>query len=146
LYGLGKVKGSKSTGLVARNEEAVMSGKTPAALVRFEDLEFIPRFEHGEMAQLAEICGAGHGTPLGAGIVRMSGAKFDWTVTYDEVLVVLSGELKVTTKDGGMTAGPRDSVWLPAGTEITYEVQECMVVYAIHPASGNPTDLSAGEE
>lgn len=123
-----------------------MAGKAAARLRRFEDLEFVPRFEHGETAQLAEICGAGDGTPLGAGLVRLHGACFDWTVTYDEVLIVLSGKLTVTTKDGVMTAGPQDSIWLPAGTALTYEAEHCMVAYAIHPSSGNPTDLSGVEE
>ena len=111
-------------------------------LRRFEELEFVPRFEHGDMAQLAEICGAGDGTPLGVGMARMSGARMDWTVTYDEVLIVLSGQLTVRTGDGVMVAGPHDSVWLPAGTSLTYEAEDCVVAYAIHPAGGNPTDLN----
>ncbi len=123
-----------------------MGGKATARLKRFEDLAFIPRFEHGETAQLAEICGAGDGTPLGVGLVRLNGANFEWTVTYDEVLIVLSGQLTVTAKDAVMTAGPHDSIWLPAGTALTYDAEHCMVAYAIHPSSGNPTDLSEGEE
>ena len=60
--------------------------------------------------------------------------------------IVLSGKLTVKTKEGVMTAGPQDSIWLPAGTALTYEAEHCMVVYAIHPSSGNPTDLSGAEE
>ncbi|MGI9412121.1 MAG: hypothetical protein ACR2PM_00520, partial [Hyphomicrobiales bacterium] len=66
----------------------------------------------------------------------------DWTVTYDEVLIVLSGQLTVRTEDGVMVVGPHDSVWLPAGTSLTYEAEDCIVAYAIHPASGSPTVLS----
>ena len=119
--------------------------KSPPRVRRFEELEFVPRFEHGDMAQLAEICGGSDGTPLGVGMGRMSGAKMDWTVTYDEVLIVLSGQLTVRTGDTEMVAGPHDSIWLPAGTSLTYEAEDCVVAYAIHPASGNPTDLT-GEE
>ena len=116
--------------------------KASPRLHRFEELEFVPRFEHGDMAQLAEICGASDGTPLGVGMARMSGARMAWTVAYDEVLIVLSGQLTVHTGDEVMVAGPHDSVWLPAGTTLTYEAEECVVAYAIHPAGGNPTELN----
>ena len=32
---------------------------TPPELLCIEDLEFVPRFEHGEMAQLSGMSGAG---------------------------------------------------------------------------------------
>jgi len=118
----------------------------PPRLTRFEDLAFVPRFEHGDMAQLAAICGADDGTPLGVGIARMGNACMDWTVTYDEVLIVLSGQLTVRTTDTVMIAGPHDSIWLPAGTSVTYEAEDCVAAYAIHPASGNPTPASGQEE
>ena len=108
--------------------------KAGARLTRFEELRFVPRFEHGDMAQVAEITGAKDGTELGAGVVRMHGARMDWTVTYDEVLIVLSGSLTVHTDDGTFSAGPHDSIWLPAGTRLTYEAEDCVVAYAIHPA------------
>ena len=69
----------------------------------------------------------------------MGNACMDWTVTYDEVLIVLSGQLTVRTTDKVMIAGPHDSIWLPAGTSVTYEAEDCVAAYAIHPASGNPT-------
>lgn len=119
-----------------------MERKAPPRLTRFADLNFAPRFEHGDMAQLAGICGANDGTPLGVGIARMGNARFDWTVTYDEVLIVLSGQLTVRTKDAVMVAGPHDSIWLPAGSAVTYEAVDCVAAYAIHPASGNPTETS----
>ena len=38
--------------------------KAPVRLERFQDLEFVPRFEYGEMAEVAGICGADDGTEL----------------------------------------------------------------------------------
>lgn len=111
-----------------------MSGPSIPKAVRFADLAFEPRFEHGEMAQLAAVCGPEQKTELGVGFARMTNAKIDWTIRYDEVLIVLSGELKVHTKSGTLTAGPRDSIWLPRGTELTYEAEDALVAYAIHPA------------
>jgi len=33
-----------------------------------------------------------------------------------------------------LEAGPRDTVWLPEGTELTYEAENALIVWAIHPA------------
>ena len=112
-----------------------MAGEKAAPrLVRFEDLDFQPRFEQGEMAQLAEISGSKDGTTLGVGFARMTGARIDWTVQYDEVLIVLSGRLKVHVGASVHDLGPHDSLWLPAGTALTYDSEGAMIAYAIHPA------------
>ncbi len=41
--------------------------KSALRVVPFERLEFAPRFEYGEMAEVAGICGSDDGTELGAG-------------------------------------------------------------------------------
>jgi ethanolamine utilization protein EutQ len=107
--------------------------RSPARLVRFDELDFVPRFEYGEMAQFAEVSGAGDGTELGVGFARMTGAKIPWTIRYDEVLIVLSGRLTVHIGDAAISAGPRDSIWLPKDTALTYDAEDALVAYAIHP-------------
>ena len=109
--------------------------KAPPRVLRFSDLAFVPRAQNGDMAQLAEVSGPNDGTELGTGYVRLTDAHIDWTVQYDEVLIVLDGSLRVRTQDSVLEAGPRDSVWLPAGTALTYEAENALVAYAIHPAN-----------
>lgn len=101
----------------------------------FDALDFIPRFEHGHMARVAEVTGAGDGTPLGTGFARFTDAAIPWTVRYDEVILVLEGQLTVRTTAGDLTAGPRDCIRLPTGTELTYLSDDALVFYAIHPAT-----------
>jgi len=110
------------------------SAKAPPRVARFDDLEFVPRAEGGDMAQLAQVSGTVDGTPLGAGFGRLTNARIEWTVKYDEVLIVLEGTLKVHTGGQVLEAGPRDSIWLPAGTALVYEAEEALIAYAIHPA------------
>ena len=109
--------------------------RSPAKLIPFDGLDFVPRFEYGEMAELAEVAGSRDGTELGVGFARMTGARIPWTVQYDEVLIVLSGELTVHIGDEALTAGPRDSIWLPKGTALSYEAEDALVAYAIHPVN-----------
>jgi ethanolamine utilization protein EutQ len=115
--------------------------KTPARLVKLDGLKFVPRAEGGDQAQVAPICSSGDGSELSAGMARLNNARLEWTVKYDEVLHVISGHIKVHTPEGILEAGPRDSIWLPAGTPLTYEAEDALILFAIHPA--NWADIQA---
>lgn len=109
--------------------------KARPRVAAFGSLNFIPRAENGEMAQLAEICGEEDGTPLGVGYARLSKAAIHWTVKYDEVITVIEGSMRVRLDDSVLELGERDSAWLPAGTKLVYEADEALILYAIHPSN-----------
>ena len=109
--------------------------KSPVRVQSFYELEFLPRFEYGDMAESAEICGMADGSRLGTGFVRMKNARIPWTIQYDEVLIVFEGELKVHANGEVHSLYPRDSLWLPAGTDLIYETDSALVAYAIHPSN-----------
>ena len=117
-----------------------MTAKTPPTIHRFDQLTFQPRFEYGEMAEVTETCGSADGTELGCGWGRFSGARIPWTVKYDEMLTVFEGELTLHANGTPHMLGPRDSIWIPAGTDLVYEAQNALVHYAIHPANWNETN------
>lgn len=108
---------------------------TPAKVAPFDTLEFAPRFDYGHMASVTQVVGAGDGTPLGGGFGRFTDAKIPWIVKYDEILLVLEGELTVRTAMGDLVAGPHDTIWLPNGTELTYIAESALVFYAIQPTT-----------
>jgi ethanolamine utilization protein EutQ len=108
--------------------------KSPVRVVRFEQLDFAARFEYGEMAEVAAVCGSEDGSELGTGWGRFNNAGIPWTIRYDEVLTVFEGELLLHTRGVVHKLGPRDCIWLPAGTELVYEASEALVHFAIHPA------------
>ena len=108
--------------------------KSPARVAKFADMAFSPRFEYGDQAAAAPFCGEADGVELGAGWGRMTNARFPWTIKYDEVLLVVEGELTVHLADGPITAGPKDLIFLPAGAELEYEAESALIFYAIHPA------------
>ena len=109
--------------------------KTAPRTIAPDRLTYTPRFEYGEMASVAVVCGPEDGTQLGAGYVRMTGAEIPWTIKYDEVVLVVEGSLTIRTASGDLTAGPGESIWLPADTELTYIAEDALVFYAIHPAN-----------
>lgn len=116
-------------------EIAAMTIKSPAKVAKLDDLTFMPRFEYGHMAEAASVTSAEDGTRLGSGFVRMTDAEIPWTIKYDEVILVLEGELTVRAKEGDLTAGPMSSIWLPAGTELTYVAKAALVFFAIEPSN-----------
>jgi ethanolamine utilization protein EutQ len=99
----------------------------------FADLPFRPRFAYGEMCQIGEVLGSRE-SKLGFGFARMSDASIPWRTRYDEVLLVLDGELRVRIGDRILAAGPRDSVVVPKDTELVYEAEHALVAYAIYPS------------
>lgn len=111
-----------------------------ARQIGFDDLNFAPRFAYGDQADVVEVTGTGDGTVLGTGFARFTRAEIPWTVKYDEVILVLEGNLTVRTPEGNLEAGPRDSIWLPKGTELTYIAESALVFYTIHPANWSEGD------
>ena len=102
--------------------------------IAFGELPFQPRFAYGEQAEVAVVTGPEDGTPLGSGFARFHQATIPWTVQYDEVLLVLDGEVTVETASGAFALGPQDCAWLPKGTELVYRSESALVFYAIHPS------------
>ncbi|MEO0328853.1 MAG: ethanolamine utilization protein EutQ [Pseudomonadota bacterium] len=111
--------------------------KTPAKVENPEELEFHPRFEYGDQAKVAVVCGADDGTKLGAGYVRLENAEIPWTIRYDEVILVLEGEITIRTDNGDLTAVSGETIWLPADTALTYVAKSALVFYAIQPSDWN---------
>ena len=109
--------------------------KAPLRAMRFAQLEFSARIEYGEMAQVAGVCGADDGSELGVGWGRLQQARIPWTTHYDEVLTVFEGELRLHSGGEIHVLGARDSIWLPAGTELVYEADSALIHFAIHPSN-----------
>ncbi len=109
--------------------------KSPVRLQRFSELKFSPRFEYGHMAEAAELSGSNDGSELCCGFTRLKNAHIPWTIQYDEMLIVIEGNLRVHADGEIHQLLPRDSIWLPAGTELIYEAEQALVAYSIHPAN-----------
>ncbi|MGH2355492.1 MAG: hypothetical protein ACRDI2_09235 [Chloroflexota bacterium] len=53
-----------------------------------------------------------------------AGAQQEWTVTYDEVIVVAKGRFTVRDENGAKTAGPGEVLVLTRGTRVTCSAEE----------------------
>ena len=114
--------------------------------MRYAECSFAPRFDYGDQAQVAPLCGADDDTKLGAGLVRLSSARIPWTIKYDELIFVVEGSFTVTTDDETLTANARDSLWLPAGTRLTYHSDNALLFYAIYPNDWATSDTAVDDK
>ena len=72
-------------------------------------------------------------TQLGGGHMRFAhDAEFaDWTLTYDEVLFVQTGELTVVSDGGDTEARAGEAILIPKGATVTYRGRAGMVSFFV---------------
>ena len=75
------------------------------------------------------------GSPMAAGYMSLTAGKFPWTLTYDEVQVVLEGELHIGTASGTRVGRPGDILYVPKGSTITFGTPSwAKFIYVTFPA------------
>ncbi|NNE21871.1 MAG: DUF861 domain-containing protein [Rhizobiales bacterium] len=94
-----------------------------------------------DKASVLALVNVSNSESLGAGIgIFDAGCHVPWTVTYDEVLFIHQGEFKLRVGDDVFNAGPGDSLWIPAGTELIYDAPEAVTFfYAVAPVANSPS-------
>lgn len=101
-------------------------------------------FKRGEMrfetyggppgtATIARLVGPDLSGSMGAGLATFDACSIEWTVLYDEVIVVLEGRFRLRLGSDTVEAAPGDVVWIPEGTALRYEGDGATVFYALHP-------------
>lgn len=68
----------------------------------------------------ADVVTAADGSPMTAGYMTLTCGVFPWTLTYDEIQIVLEGELHIGTLDGVKVGRPGDILYVPKGSNITF--------------------------
>jgi ethanolamine utilization protein EutQ len=87
-------------------------------------------------ATIARLIGPEESRTMGAGIAIFDGCSMEWTVLYDEVIVVLEGIFRLRigkNSERTIEASPGDVIWLPENTPLKYEGDKAKVFYALYP-------------
>lgn len=99
--------------------------------VRFGRFDGAP----GKNIGLTDVVGSEDGSSIGAGFMQWEKASFPWTLNYDEIDVVLEGELHITC--GGKTSIGKagDVFFIPKGSSIEFGTpSKVRFVYISYPA------------
>lgn len=91
--------------------------------------------------RLRDVITTEDGSPLAAGYMALDaqtpgGGLFPWTLTYDEIDIVLEGELVITRAGEQVRGGPGDVIFIPKGSAITFGTPSyARFVYVAYPAN-----------
>ena len=73
---------------------------------------------------------------IGAGIMELDGANFEWTLTYDEYDVVFEGVLEIEIDGRVVTGQPGDIIYIPKGSHIHFRTPKtARYAYFVYPAN-----------
>ena len=97
------------------------------------------RFEGAGAANqvgLTDVVGAEDGSPMAVGYMAWSNCFFPWTLNYDEVDVVLEGELHIRSEGQTVVGKPGDVIFIPKGSVIEFGTPSCTrFLYVTYPAN-----------
>ena len=77
-------------------------------------------------------------SPMGAGYMSLDKGEMQWTLTYDEVDIVLEGELVITRGNEQVRGKTGDVIYIPKGSSITFGTPNwTKFVYVVFPVNWN---------
>jgi ethanolamine utilization protein EutQ len=97
----------------------------------------------GTDVRLKDVVTSGDGAPMAAGYMTLDAGspgpgELPWTLSYDEIDVVLEGELVITRGREVVRGGPGDVIFIPKGSSITFGTpRHTRFVYVAFPADWN---------
>ena len=125
--------------LVAGEEGTAASHVHPVKLCRAAEATTEP-FPYpgpppGQQVRTGDVVTSEDGSPMAAGYMTLTEGTFPWTLSYDEIQIVLEGELHIGTPEGTKIAKQGDVMYVPKGSSITFGTPSwTRFVYVTFPA------------
>ena len=92
----------------------------------------------GADVRLKDVITSDDRTPMAVGYMSLARGEFPWTLTYDEIDIVLEGELVITRGAEVVRGRPGDVIFIPKGSSITFATpSSTRFVYVTYPADWN---------
>lgn len=92
----------------------------------------------GANVRLKDVVTSADGSPMATGYMALEKGEFLWTLSYDEIDIVLEGELVITRGTEVVRGGPGDVIFIPKGSSITFGTPvKVRFVYVAFPANWN---------
>ncbi len=151
-YALG-VKVIRETGSIAgpalsrvegfkRESVAPLSNLPPLKVVHMANVQVEPFLEgkttSGTNVWLKDVVVTQDRSPMGAGYMSLDKGEMQWTLTYDEIDIVLEGELVITRGSEQVRGKTGDVIYIPKGSSITFGTPNwTRFVYVVFPVNWN---------
>lgn len=143
-YALG-VKVIRETGSSAssiKDLPPVTPNLPPLKMVRMANVQVEPFLEGkttpGTNVWLKDVVVTEDRSPMGAGYMSLDKGEMQWTLTYDEIDIVLEGELVITRGNEQVRGKTGDVIYIPKGSSITFGTPSwTRFVYVVFPVNWN---------
>jgi len=143
-YALG-VKVIRETGSASglrKDSLAVVSNLPRLKVVRMANVQIEPFLEGkttpGTNVWLKDVVVTQDRSPMGAGYMSLDKGEMQWTLTYDEIDIVLEGELVITRGSEQVRGKTGDVIYIPKGSSITFGTPNwTRFVYVVFPVNWN---------
>ncbi len=127
---------------VALKKEALSSNLPPLKVVRMSNVQVEPFLEGkttpGTNVWLKDVVVTQDRSPMGAGYMSLDKGEMQWTLTYDEIDIVLEGELVITRGNEQVRGKTGDVIYIPKGSSITFGTPNwTKFVYVVFPVNWN---------
>jgi len=140
--GVKMIRETEST--IGLRKEAVQAipNLPPLKVVRIANVQTEPFLEGkttpGMNVWLKDVVVTQDRSPMGAGYMSLDKGEMQWTLTYDEIDIVLEGELVITRGSEQVRGKTGDVIYIPKGSSITFGTPNwTRFVYVVFPVNWN---------
>ena len=138
--GVKLIRETEST--VSLKREALSPNLPPLKVVRMSSIQVEPFLEGkttpGTNVWLKDVVITQDRSPMGAGYMSLDKGEMKWTLTYDEIDIVLEGELVITRGSEQVRGKTGDVIYIPKGSSITFGTPNwTKFVYVVFPVNWN---------
>ena len=130
------ISGSKRSG------SPVVPNLPPLKVVKMASVQVEPflkgRTTPGTNVWLKDVVTTPDRSPMAAGYMSLDKGEMQWTLTYDEIDIVLEGELVITRGNEQVRGKTGDVIYIPKGSSITFGTPSwTKFVYVVFPVNWN---------
>ena len=123
-------------------KESLSPNLPPLKVVKMSGVQLDPFLEGkttpGTNVWLKDVVTTLDRSPMGTGYMSLDKGEMQWTLTYDEIDIVLEGELVITRGSEQVRGKTGDVIYIPKGSSITFGTPNwTKFVYVVFPVNWN---------
>jgi len=139
--GMKMIRETESASSPGRGEASIQN-LPPLKVVRMANVQVEPFLEGkttpGTNVWLKDVVVKQDRSPIAAGYMSLDKGEMQWTLTYDEIDIVLEGELVITRGREQVRGRTGDVIYIPKGSSITFGTPNwTRFVYVVFPVDWN---------
>jgi len=140
--GVKMIRETESTSGLVRSGSSIIQNLPPLKVVKMANVQVEPFLEGkttpGTNVWLKDVVVTQDRSPMGAGYMSLDKGEMAWTLNYDEIDIVLEGELVITRGSEQARGKTGDVIYIPKGSSITFGTPSwTRFVYVVFPVNWN---------